>query len=59
MSFFKMPATMINIIKKIQRQFLWGWESLGKKITRLAWDKVCKPRSQGSLGVIDIRTFNL
>jgi len=54
-----MPATMINIIKKIQRQFLWGWESLGKKITRLAWDKVCKPRSQGSLGVIDIRTFNL
>jgi len=40
MSFFKLPAPVCKIIKRIQTKFLWGWGSEGKKIMWLAWNKV-------------------
>jgi len=28
---------------------LWGWESEGRKIAWVAWDKVCNSRDAGEL----------
>jgi len=44
---------------QIQRNFLWGWGSDGRKIAWAAWNKVCEHRDYGGLGIIDLRTFNL
>jgi len=38
---------------------LWGWRSEGRKIAWVAWDKVCKSREAGGLGIINVRQFNL
>jgi len=42
MSFFKMPTSVQIEIKKIQKEFLWGWGSEGRKIAWVKWDNICK-----------------
>ena len=59
MSLFKIPAIVMKKIVKIQRNFLWGWRSGGRKIVWASWEKVCKPRGNGGLGVINIKFFNI
>jgi len=56
MLFYKIPKSVA--IKKIQRNFLWGWGKEGKKITCVTLEKVCESREAGELGTKDIRTFN-
>jgi len=48
-----------NKIVRIQRNFLWGWGSEGRKIAWASWKKVCEPREIGDLDIIDLRVFNL
>jgi hypothetical protein len=38
---------------------LWGGIRGGRKISWVSWKEVCKPRSQGGLGVRDIGKVNL
>jgi len=47
MSFFKMPASVQIEIKKIQKDFLLGWGSEGRKITWVKWDNICKSKEIG------------
>jgi len=60
MSFFKMPlfVALALAIKKMQSNFLWGWGKDGKKIARVAWEKVCNSIEKGGLDIKDIRRFN-
>ena len=44
---------------RIQRNFLWGWGSKGRKIVWASWNKVCESRDDGGLGMIDLRVFKL
>jgi hypothetical protein len=55
----KMPAVVIKKIVRIQREFLWGGTRGGRKICWVSWKEICKPRSQGGLGVRDIGKVNL
>jgi hypothetical protein len=55
----KMPIHVWKIIKRIQREFLWGDRGGRKKITWVKWDVVCKPKHCGGLGVRDIRAVNI
>ena len=53
MSLFKMPSTVVDKIVRIQRNFLWGWGSEGRKIAWASWKKVCEAHEIGGLGIID------
>jgi len=44
---------------KLQRNFLWGWGSKGRKIVWASWKKVCEPKKKGGLGMVEIRMFNI
>jgi len=55
---FKMFVVVVNTINKIKRNFLWGWGKDKKKISWVAWDKVCEDRTEGGLGVKNLRLFN-
>ena len=55
MSLFKLPSLVVDKLVRIQRNFLWGWGSNGRKIAWASWDKVCEPRDFGGLGIIDLR----
>jgi len=47
-----LPAVVLKMIVSIQVNFLWGWGFEGRKIVRTSWEKVCKSREGGGLGVV-------
>ncbi|GLT39105.1 hypothetical protein SLA2020_133120 [Shorea laevis] len=59
MSVFLIPKGTLTSIDKMRRSFLWGGEGEGKKINWVKWEKVCKDKECGGLGVRDLRSFNL
>ncbi|GKV29018.1 hypothetical protein SLEP1_g37997 [Rubroshorea leprosula] len=59
MSMYVIPKGTILFLDKIRRRFLWGGVEGGKKINWVRWDKVCRDKEQGGLGVKDLRKFNL
>ena len=58
MSFFRIPSAVIKRLTAIQRRFLWGGNSEGKKIAWISWQQVCAPKEKGGLGIKDIKVFN-
>jgi hypothetical protein len=59
MSTLTIPQTVILQINKYLKNCFWrkfGTEGKGQPM--IAWDKVCKPKSHGGLGIIDIATHN-
>ncbi|GKV49208.1 hypothetical protein SLEP1_g55970 [Rubroshorea leprosula] len=59
MSIYKIPTGILKSIDKIRRNFLWGGEGEGRKINWVSWERVCKKKEWGGLGVKDMRRFNL
>ncbi|XP_024628921.1 uncharacterized mitochondrial protein AtMg00310-like [Medicago truncatula] len=59
LSFLKIPAKVLKMVVRIQREFLWGGARGGRKISWVKWRKVCHPRSKGGLGVRDVKAVNL
>jgi len=54
-----MLAMVVKEVVKLQRNFLWGWGSDGRRIAWALWKKVCKSKEGGGLGMIEIRQFNI
>jgi hypothetical protein len=59
LSFMKVPVLVLKKIIRIQRKFLWGGTKGGRRISWVKWKEVCKPKSQGGLGVRDVGKVNL
>jgi len=55
---FKMSAIVVKELVKLQRNFLWNWGSEGRKIAWVSWNKMCQPREEGGLRMLDMRRFN-
>ncbi|KAL0453924.1 UNVERIFIED_CONTAM: hypothetical protein Slati_1370500 [Sesamum latifolium] len=55
---FILPKGILREIEKRLRAFLWkGVSTVG--YPKVAWSQVCKPMSEGGLGVREIRTLNI
>lgn len=52
------PIGVLQQIRNIQRDFLWGKGEEKKKWDLVAWDKICKPKSHGGLGLHDPKILN-
>ncbi|MCH80102.1 LINE-1 reverse transcriptase like [Trifolium medium] len=59
LSFLKMPVKVWKQIVRLQRNFLWGGASQNRKIAWVSWDKVCRPKNCGGLGIRDLHAVNL
>lgn len=59
LSFYKAPKVVIKSLIKIQRNFLWGINEVDRGMYWVAWDKICKPKEEGGLGVKNIELFNV
>lgn len=56
---FRMHKTVIKQIDKYRKHALWrGGDVNDKSPPKAAWEMVCLPKSEGGLGVINIRTQN-
>jgi hypothetical protein len=58
MSIFPTPKGILQKIRTIQRDFLWRGAETKKKWALVAWEKVCKPKSKGGLGLQDPQVTN-
>lgn len=45
-------------MERIQKRFLWSGVEEKKRIPLVAWDKVCRPKNKGGLGIKALKTFN-
>jgi hypothetical protein len=58
MSVFPTPQGILQKIRSIQRDFLWRGAETKKKWALVAWEKVCRPKSKGGLGLQDPQMTN-
>ncbi|GKV48453.1 hypothetical protein SLEP1_g55266 [Rubroshorea leprosula] len=59
MSAYKIPKGILFSLDKIRRNFLWGGMGERKKISWVNWERVCRSKENGGLGVKDLRKFNI
>jgi hypothetical protein len=58
MSFFLDPKGIIQKIRTKKREFLWRGAETRKKWALVAWEKVCKLKRKGGLGLHDPQATN-
>ncbi|RVW69297.1 putative ribonuclease H protein [Vitis vinifera] len=51
LSLFKIPASVVAKVERMQRDFLWSGVGEGKRDHLVRWDAVCKSRVKGVLGI--------
>ena len=58
MSCFKLLGTLCHDIEALIRKFFWAQRGDSRKIHRIKWQELCKPKSQGGMGFKDLSLFN-
>uniref|UniRef100_A0A2N9J763 CCHC-type domain-containing protein n=1 Tax=Fagus sylvatica TaxID=28930 RepID=A0A2N9J763_FAGSY len=54
-----LPSKICTKLDKINRDFLWGSTVEKKKMHMVSWDKVCRPRNLGGLGLYATKSRNI
>ncbi|GAV75670.1 hypothetical protein CFOL_v3_19148 [Cephalotus follicularis] len=52
------PVVVIKQCESIIRSFLWFGLGDVRRAGKVAWNKVCKPKIEGGLGIKNLRTWN-
>ena len=55
---FLFPAKIIKLIDSMHRSYLWSGV---RKVTRkalIAWERVCRPKNEGGMGLINMQLWN-
>ncbi|KAL9690696.1 hypothetical protein QQ045_011102 [Rhodiola kirilowii] len=55
---FLFPKKVIKAVNSICANFLWNGCSSRRGCHLVNWDEVCRPKSEGGLGVKDLQTMN-
>lgn len=58
LSLFRIPVKYVDAIEKIQRILFWSGVEEKKRMSLVAWDQVCRPKSKGGLGLERVQTLN-
>ena len=58
-SVFILPAGIIHDIEQLMCGFLWCQGEMKRGKAKVSWEDVCLPKSEGSLGVRKLETFNV
>jgi hypothetical protein len=53
-----MPSLVLDRIKSLCRNFLWGGKCFTIKKPLVSWKEVCLPKSEGGLGMLDMKEWN-
>ncbi|XP_058739152.1 uncharacterized protein LOC131611042 [Vicia villosa] len=55
---FPLPKSVLKQINTICRTFVWTGKSETSRKSLVAWHKVCSPRKQGGLGLLNLAIWN-
>ena len=58
MSTIALPKSTLDGLDKVSRSFLWGSSVTQRKQHLISWKRVCKPRSEGGLGIRKAQDMN-
>lgn len=58
-SVFILPSSITYDIDKIMRGFLWCQGDLKHGKTKVAWETVCLPKTEGGLGIKSLHRWNV
>lgn len=59
LNLYRLPATILNRIERLRRQFLWGESTNSqRKLHLIGWDRICQDKTDGGLGVSLIKNRN-
>jgi len=58
LSAFQLPRACIQEIEKLCSSFLWSGTNLNSKKAKISWNQVCKPKSEGGLGLRSLKEAN-
>ncbi|KAF9612028.1 hypothetical protein IFM89_037486 [Coptis chinensis] len=58
MAIYRWPLAVRKECEQIIINFLWTGKSTDRKMITVAWDKVCKPRCEGGLGLKKFKDIN-
>lgn len=59
MSTIMLPMSTLNQLDKIARAFIWGSSEGNRKQHLVSWNKVCKPKGEGGLGIRLAKEMNI
>jgi hypothetical protein len=58
MSVIKLRPTIVKMIEKFRKHCFWRGSDLNAKKTLAAWHLATRPKKEGGLGIINLRTQN-
>ncbi|MFS7928714.1 hypothetical protein Hanom_Chr04g00324021 [Helianthus anomalus] len=58
-SLYKAPASVIDQLERLRREFLWGITPERGKLSMVAWNNVMTPKELGGVGVGSLKDANL
>jgi len=58
MQCFELPHNVRKYLDKCNREFFWKKSNTKKGFSLIAWDKVCRPKSIGGLGLRKTQAIN-
>ena len=59
MSCFKLPDSLCKDLSAMMSNFWWGQKEKERKLTWVAWEKLCMLKEEGEMGFRDLKAFNL
>ena len=59
MSTIALPISTLDQLDKIARSFIWGSSEGNRKQHLVSWGKICKPKSEGGLGIRLAKEMNI
>ena len=54
-----LPSSTCSELDRLNRNFLWGSSSDKRKMHMVGWNKVCRPRNEGGLGLYAAKPRNI